>query len=504
MPSKAARFMPTVAPPREAIAFALAIVKATPAGMSAKDYALKLRDHLRPGQLDLSDSEKGRYLDVVSYQQQRIGDLEKQIRELQAQNIQLERMGWLNIQDDTAAPASTGKRKRTAPPHKSSRVKPVHQPGSVEESMEVDFNILEGLGEDGTALMEQTWTFQKLLRHPDSDPKAVCSSLVGMTRALGRVVSQIARCYDRLATRTISKPNLTAAHDKSELSCAILVCSRIFAMILFGLESLNDDSPGTRLPGLVVFECVNTFSTALDAIELSARQSVMTATSSTKKTPGSKSDSLKDSLAARGIAQFLRTVIGALEKDHPLHQDLFDGFAFVLFERVSKRLYYTVFGRHRSATIEGDMTALPSNPADRTRQEMESLAIRLEVKALMLILERVMDRAPNHMNPTQSMNRAPTKRTLSFKNLPASRTRLSPFAKDRLQRTLVACMFGDKVDDPLKDLLTKPAQLAPLPALPKVTDKTVEEWYQDRVWELVGWDIMARETEWMDGRNARR
>jgi hypothetical protein len=344
---------------------------------------------------------------------------------------------------------------------------------------------------DGIALMEQIWKFQTLFRRPDAEPDAVCSSLVGIARSLGCVLCRIAKCYDRLVNRTPERRSLpTMAHDKSEFSCAISACGRAFGMLLLGLESLNDDSPGTRLPALVIYECVKMFSTALDAIEASARQSAA------KKS--ANSENMQESLAARGISHFLVFLIGVLEKGNLLHQKLFDGFTFVLFERVSKRLYYCVFGRHRSATIDGDMAPLPNHPTDIARQETESLAIRFEVRALVHILQRAMGRASDHMNP-QTMNKRATTvgRTLSMKTLHSSRARLSPIAKDRLQRTLVACMYGDKVEDDFMDILTMPVSLGEIPNLPKVTDPSVEEWYQNQVWKLVGWDIMARERKWM-------
>ncbi|KAF2643834.1 hypothetical protein P280DRAFT_514827 [Massarina eburnea CBS 473.64] len=494
MPPKAVPKGRAVAPSREAIAFALAIVNATPAGMSAIEYAHKLRDQLKHGRLEHSEPEKSRYLDLLGYAQQRVSELEKHNRELQSQVINLERAAWVRSQfdDPVDAPAPPSKRQRTAQPtRKSSRaVNKTQKTSSAEESMEADFDVLAGLGSDGTNLLEQTWLFNKVFIQSHADPEVVCFRLVSLVGALGRVISKMAKCYDRLATRTPERPNLTSAHDKTELSGAILACSRTFSMILVGIKSLDADSPGKRLPGLVIYECAKLFSTALDAIESSARQSAATAA---KKNLKLKNNGPQESLAARGIAQLLRTLIGFLDKNNSLHHDIFDGFAFVLFERVGQRLYYTTFGRHRGATIEDDMAHLSMGPADVARREMESLAIRLEVKALSHILEQVMNRAPDHMDP-QPVNRRP----MSMKNISASRSQLSQLAKDRLQRTLVACMFGDKVDDPLKDILTKPRRMGAIPYFEKVTDKPVEEWWQDRVWELVGWDIMARETEWMD------
>jgi len=347
------------------------------------------------------------------------------------------------------------------------------------------------------------WRFQKLFLQPGSDPEAICSSLIGMAASLGFVFTAIAKRYDRLAVRTRSKPSLPSlGEDKSELACTISACTRAFVMLLVGLDGLEEDSPGRRLPGLVIYECVNMFHLALAAIETAASQSASTQMTTQPKAGSRAAPSFaKTSVAAHGIAQLLVTMVGRLEQNNPAHQKLFDGFAFVLFERASKRLYYCTFGRHRSASIEDDIMppVVPTDPKHSVRQESEALAIRYEVKELIVILERAMGIAPNHMN-LQVVKKNATKpsRTLSLKTLTTSKARLNPLAKDRLQRTLIACMFGYKVDNDFLNVLTMPVRPASLPTVPKMDDNDVEEWYQKQVWRLVGWDILTKEdtNEW--------
>jgi hypothetical protein len=318
-----------------------------------------------------------------------------------------------------------------------------------------------------------------------------------MANSLSHVFTAIAKRYDSLAVRTRSKPTLpTFGEDKSELACTIAACTRAFVMLLVGLDGLEDDSPGRRLPGLVIYECVSMFHAALTAIETAAYQSAKVQMSIPKVSSRAAPSDVKTSVAAHGIAQLLVTMVGRLEQNNPAHQKLFDGFAFVLFERASKRLFYCTFGRHRSASIEVDIMPpdTPTSPVEHVRQQTEALAIRYEVKELIVILERAMGIASNHMNPqTAKKNAAKSGRTLSLKTLTASKARLNPLAKDRLQRTLIACMFGDKADNDFLDILTMPVRPAPLPTLPKINDNDVEEWYQKQVWRLVGWDILTRE-----------
>lgn len=366
-------------------------------------------------------------------------------------------------------------------------------------------NLADRTVPDGEDLTQHLWTFQKLFRQQDSDPRAICSSLVATTNALGRVISVVGKFHDRLSSRTRPKVGSRSLdQDRSEFSCALSACARAFGMVLLGLKSIEEDDSGRRLPGLVIYESVKMLSTALDAIEATAHHAAAAATKSTaeikKNNSRTPSNTVKESAAARGIAHFLTGLLAYLDKDEPLHQQLFDGFAYVLFERVGKRLFYCTFGRHRSATIEGDIELQPASTrlADIAKQETEALAIKFEVKALIIVLERAMGLAPNHMNPQPAKkNSDRLGRTLSLRTLPStSKTRLSPLAKDRLQRTLITCMFGEKVEDEFLDVLTMPVKLGPVPNIPKMEDRDVEEWYQRQVWRLVGWDLLTRESEW--------
>jgi hypothetical protein len=287
--------------------------------------------------------------------------------------------------------------------------------------------------------------------------------------------------------------------------------------ILVGITTMTDASRDDRLPGLIVCELAETFKATLLAIEQSAHQTAKQFSSTTASAPASSQPKsgknkatvsvIKESIPARSLAHFLISLMGLLDKTNPVHQRIFDGFAFLLIERVGKRLYYCTFGRHRSASIEDDLAPLPepTDPADKKKQETEALGTRLELKALVLILERAMGLAPHHMNPPSSRsaknsNTTRIGRTLSMKTLPAApKGRLSSLAKDRLQRTLVTCMYGNDPNDEFLDVLTKPMpsmRIGNLQNVAKVDDKDVEQWYKEEVWRLVGWDIMARETGW--------
>ena len=290
------------------------------------------------------------------------------------------------------------------------------------------------------------------------------------------------------------------------------ICARSFMSVLVGLTRLLESSDDSRHTNVVVCELADMFKTLLVSIERVARDTARQAASESGEQKGTKAKDkpetkvVKESVPARSLAHLLIGMLGFLEKTNTLHQQIFDGFVYLLLERVGQRLFYCTFGRHRSSTVEGDIEPLPEpqSAEDARKAEVDAHGTRLEVKALLLVLERAIGLAPNHMNPQTSnaeSNKKKSGRTISMKNLPAaSKARLSPVAKERLQRTLIACMYGSKTDDEFLDVLTKPmppTRLGSLQNVARVEDSGVEDWYKKEVWRLVGWDILARESGWL-------
>lgn len=364
--------------------------------------------------------------------------------------------------------------------------------------------------QEGASLTEALFTTHRLCRATRLDPDSLCLGLIKISSALGNVIRVVAWNYGQLSRRSRRTVGaLSTDQDKSDFSTAMSVCARAFMSVLVGTGKLASSNADRRMPSLIVCELVGMFKCALDAIQASAQQTAQLVNSlpiqTEKGKPGTTDSRLKECPAARAIAHLLVGFLGLLDKADADHQKLFDGFVFVLLERVGKQLYYCTFGQHRSTSIEGNIMSAPEAkiPAEAITRDSTAVAVRLEVKALVLILERAMGLAPNHMNPqagrTVKTTSHPT-RTLSIKNLATtSRARLSPIAKARLQRTLITCLYGDAVEDEFLDVLTKPVpamRLGSLQNTAKVDDKDVEGWFKQEIWRLVGWDVLAKEGGW--------
>jgi hypothetical protein len=294
------------------------------------------------------------------------------------------------------------------------------------------------------------------------------------------------------------------------MSFAIRASARAFTSLLVGLGKISNYGTERRLPNLVVCECVRMFKTILDSISDSTRSAIETRSASPSRANKSRTKatySAKESNTPRTLVQFFNALMSYLDKNDPDHREIFEGLLFVLMERVGKRLFYCTFGRNRSVTVQGDIALPPDHdhPAVIARQEVEALAVQLEVRSLVTILERAIALAPYHINDRitssspacKSQKPSSIARSLTMRNLaPASKAPLSTRAKDRLQRTLVNCIFGQDEHDEFSDVLRMPARLGVLPGIAKVEDKDVNDWFQGEVWRLVGWDLLGRESEW--------
>ncbi|KAI4652562.1 uncharacterized protein J4E79_008868 [Alternaria viburni] len=494
-------------PSQQQIALALAIVR---------NYVLQLRAQIRPGPDPRERDDSECYVDQVAYWKERCQQAEDECGRLRGINIKLERSNHLlsslsgPVPDvDTSmlmAPTASPKRSK---PSRQAQKQCLQPAAAAQETIDNDMDFLDVLGKDGSNLTEALYTTHSLCRSEEPDAETLCYNLVRVASSIGKVICIVAQNYEQLSRRgrrTLEAMSLD--QDKSDFAIALSVCARAFMSLLVGTNKLMETKADARLASLIVCEVADMFNAGLQSIEASARRTAQTFLSqpaSPKKTKTKTPPSIKESPPARAVAHLLISLLGFLEKTDPVHQKIFDGFVFVLFERVGKRLYYFTFGQHRSTSIDGNILPSPESrdETEEIRRDTNALGTRLEVKALVLILERAMGLAPSHMNPqnarpSQSPNRLV--RTLSTKSpVTNTRSRLNPLAKDRLQRTLVACMYGNNTNDEFLDVLTKPLpamRLSSLQNVVKIDDKDVETWYKEEIWRLVGWDVLAREGAW--------
>ena len=163
-------------PSPETIALALAVVKATPFGMTSRgnpqsllsrkflillDYVIQLRAQLKRGRPASNEIGQSRYLDLVAYWQHKCDTAEQRCGELEKRVASLERsvhcLGQLSQdapedppEDFGVLPTTSSKKKgpTTTAPKRSKRLKAqAAKPPTPEETLEEDLQLFETLGD---------------------------------------------------------------------------------------------------------------------------------------------------------------------------------------------------------------------------------------------------------------------------------------------------------------------------------------------------------------------
>jgi hypothetical protein len=249
----------------------------------------------------------------------------------------------------------------------------------------------------------------------------------------------------------------------------------------------------------------------LDAIStLEVRRSAVETSSSVKRKPASpskteakqqKQTNIKDNAALNLMTKLLCSVIDGLDPKIDVHKSLYEGFAYVVLKRLGERLYLLIFSHARGPTIEDEIAAY--NEADEIEDVPEGIRLndrdqqlksaKVEAPYLIQLLIRIMNAAPAHLDAAVLTRAGKPKQAVkgSMKGALAIDTR------ERLQRTLVSCMFGEEggSDEEFHDCLKMPAMKGPALPMPKVKEPEVQEWFKEEVWRLLGWEILAREIE---------
>jgi hypothetical protein len=347
----------------------------------------------------------------------------------------------------------------------------------------------------------------------------------------------------------------TTSKAESDINRVLNASARTFVSLFHGLETLW--AIGTELAqrhhGAVTFSYIQAVNTLLSAVtstcNLIAEQELALAlTESSSSAPAVR---LKQSRAPKKpidthipkvLATFIRMLLTQLTPVRGgAHAALFEGILYYLLEATGKRLFAVTFDHERSEIVEGDI-----NPSPLTA--VKTKAVRIEVKLLVGLLDQAMSLVPNFLgslatpappkkkgvakavrpgtssNVSLRMSSAARPGTSSTrantKGFSQPKATMSISAKEKLQATLIHCMFGDEIRDSLEDLdsdddtqdegveltraakngfmdrLRKPVAMGPIVQPPKMEESDVPQWFREEIWRIVGWDLLGRVSEW--------
>ncbi|KAK3079317.1 hypothetical protein LTS18_005156 [Coniosporium uncinatum] len=514
------------------IAVALTVVKSKPDNISIR-YIVQLRQHIRRRAVGESvQSETRQYIDGVAYWRGQFERAESEKANLETRITQLERRHdklKAQVSSEFVDNGAAAKRKRdsgkdvtlTRP---TKRAKAGSEDLDGDNTFDDDYDTL-GNDSGGSAAVQHLYKIRKLYDRPELDAAALTYHLVSASNHLGTAVTTICRRYQqqqfdnelariaRTRSRKSQTPTPGPLAPQVDIGASFRAAGRSFMTLLHGLAKLEgvQDDGIKRRQGAIVHAYINTFSRLIDTVTtlclLRAKHNQSVATASAVAHQDSQMHEKtkpKPNNRLPQIPQNLTTILAALftelSPQSSTHRELLEGFLYTILERVGKRVYVLTFDRERSATAEGDIlppSKLGSASAGRQVDvEAERQALRLEAPLLMNLLERAMSLAPKFLGSPNPIATKSTGRTKTAKAADAgSKANLSLHIKEKLQQTLVLCMFGDEPNE-FADLLRRAPKYPPPPKPVELEQEEVGDWFKEKVWKLVGWELLAQEGDW--------
>jgi hypothetical protein len=289
-----------------------------------------------------------------------------------------------------------------------------------------------------------------------------------------------------------------------ELDHTKATACQTFASLLHGLKKLDASIDRiTPRQGAVIYSFLQDVDVMLEVVSSTLRLVIlhMGTMEGPVSSPG-KGCSWES--VAWMLSSILVMIVESLDPKQIAHKSLFEGILYLLLQRIGQRLHLITFDRECQASIEANISFSPApNSAEARKIALTQKSAKLEAKCLIHILEPAMRLAPSFLgsnlsaSATAKLSRPISRsRTLTSSNDAPGKAALTVLAKERLQRTLIDAMFGESdAQNEFIEHLTKPRPFPPVSKPPKVDDEDVSSWFQEQVWKLVGWDLLARELD---------
>lgn len=312
-------------------------------------------------------------------------------------------------------------------------------------------------------------------------PSVLATARDSCLNATSKLLS--AREVIRGRTQGILKADQVKRDD--HLNSVVRAVARTYSLLLRGLDRVSELRSHQQVSELI-FSLVEMIRELLKCLHETARTQVNDSapqdaidSGATKKTPRSQD-------VPKIFAQLIMAMLDKLDAKKQAHREMFEGFAFVILERVGKELYTLAFGKERAASLEQEIGRPGDVLVHSTERDSEDSSrlgrVGAEAPYLLSIFQRAVSLAPAHLTNLDTTARVTRN---------SNKSSLPTIAKERLQQTLVQGMFGP--DDAWRDVLKTPARprVGTLP--PKEGKVDVGMWFTEEVWRVLGWEILGRE-----------
>lgn len=348
------------------------------------------------------------------------------------------------------------------------------------------------------SFMRQFYTLQKTLQKRPTRSSIVLAAVnlskVAESEILGVVDEKGTPGRSRTAVLQTERPSVSATIRSVE--CA-------FHLLCQALGKLSGTEQDVRETGQLTYHMVCLYDSVMTTLQkhcqmktkqettnpssntrTKKQRSLRTKTVRTRTTIPSKSE---DETATQ-ITRLLATMTLSLDisSNTNKHQDLLEGFLFILLTRIGKLLSLFVF---RDLQLRPDLYIDPSkiplpeglNGVDLSESSL--LAAEMEAKRLIWILERILARL--HADSVSASEAETEAETVDCRGFVER-------IKDRLQSTLLQAVFGSDQAF-FREVLNRPTLPdLPLDSMlgPQEPEKSTPDWFVQEVWRLLGWEML--------------
>ncbi|OOO05393.1 hypothetical protein OAory_01069090 [Aspergillus oryzae] len=480
------------------LALAIAIVKQKPADLSVRDTRDADKSYTQ---------DKDRFFDSVSFWQQayekseaeqsklldRIYDLERHNEALSAK-LQVRNTQFEEEQSSTKRKATVGEKAfGGATTRKRAKTQMVNGALGHASAPWNGLVRLDHTGESIGPVMRHYYTLQKTLQKKSNGFDIVQAAV----KLCETTANELSKVISEKRAAPCASRNKGSTRTEMPTTDEVLRCvSCTFQLLLRVIKSLSGTDNGMQYSNRVIYHIVHLYESTMNALEQwckakseqtqSAKQKHATSNRKAKDKQLHDSNMNTDDEDFTQMAQLLNAMTSSLDTGCAGHQDLLEGFLFILLNRVGKLLCLFVFqDLQLKPDLRADLTKLP-HPRGLTELDLSDKSLcsaEMEAKCLVWLLERTLAVFRSFTSSSSSASRDSDGSIIFAAKI-----------KERLQSTLLQAVFG--TDSTWGKSLRRPAptdgDLHNLRLPSQNSDQSVPDWFTQEVWTLLGWEILVK------------
>ena len=449
------------------------------------EYITQLRAHVV---LQKSTSDVvPKSLDTIAYWRRQYEHSEEDKTKLQDKVYELEQKCLLTGNDGLLQPSlQAGKKtKREEPTTKANSQMKRRAPDTTAEPMgrspdAIPYNSLQ-LRTGSETMLHYVFELQRLSLTPRPNPEKLIHSIRALCHAMNRmVISSIDKASLSTLPANAQRVRTSAAQPPSE----VLTTIRNIHLIMIKAAGKGERYAETSL-AQIVSAITSTVSLLLCQLHALC---ILQASQQNSRRDIPIALTRQHTAICNSLGQTVAHLMTALDFNNTVNEKIFQGYVSLFFEHLGSALSFIVFSNPEIGIEPGVRPPQGLIDAEDLPRSSAMRAAQLEAPYLIRILEKAMGVIDAH----QSLLSSDSPAFLSV--VKSSTTTNGAFAsaiRQKLQNTMLRGVFGD--DDAFQNALPRST---PLEDVADVDiweeDPTTPEWFVDKVWQSLGWGILAQ------------